>query len=127
MAGLRTIEENMHVLTPHTLNTLQKLVMAMVGVNNSVGKKTLFGRDKGQEAYSKFLLALKVTAHAMILDGVIEESTSSADVVDKLVAKLESFSLAFPNWKDAYGLASHFFGSQQHNAIATIERLRSTP
>ena len=127
MAGLRMIEENMRVMTPHTLNALQKLVMVMADIRKNAGKKTLFGKDKGQETYSKFLAMLKITIHSMILDGVIQESTSSAEVVTELLARLQMFSLAFPNWQDAYGFATYFLDDQKGNAVATIERLRSAP
>lgn len=127
MAGLRMIEENMRVLTPHTLNALQKLVMAMADFHNSRDKRTLFGRDKAQVTYAKFLKVLRTTIQSMILDRVIQESTSSEDVVGALTSKLDAFSLAFPNWQEAYGFATYFFGEQRHNAVATIERLRSMP
>jgi uncharacterized protein (DUF934 family) len=90
-------------------------------------KKTLFGRDKGQETYAKFLATLKITVHSMILDGVIQESTNSGDVADELLSRLKTFALAFPNWQDGYGFASYFLIDQRHNAVATIERLRSAP
>lgn len=126
MAGMRLYEEQLRIMTPHTFNALQKLVMAMADVTKNAGKKTLFGRDKGQESYSKFLSALKGTLQSMVLDGVIREGTSSEDVVAALRGKLEKFALAFPNWQDAYAFAAVFL-SQQEDAIATIERLRSMP
>lgn len=127
MTGLRLVEETMQRNTPHTLNALTKLVMAMADVRKNSGKKTLFGRDKGQESYAAFLKTLKITVHSMVLDGVIQESTSSADIATAILSSLETFSLAFPNWQDAYGFAAYFFGGERHNAIAAIERLRSTP
>lgn len=124
MAGLRMIEENMRVLTPHTLNALQKLVMVMADIRKDAGKKTLFGRDKGQQTYAKFLETLKITVHSMILDGVIQESTNSGDVADELLSRIKTFALAYPSWQDSYGFASYFLIDQRQNAIATIERLR---
>lgn len=120
-------EEQLRVLTPHTYNALTKLVMAMADVRKNAGKKTLFGRDKGQESYSKFLSALKVTLQAMVLDGVVHESTPSEEVAIELEHKLKTFSLAFPNWQDAYGFAAFFLGDGRKDAVATMERLRATP
>ena len=51
MAGIRMFEEQLQIMSPHTLNALQKLVMAMADLAKNAGKKTFFGRDKGQEAY----------------------------------------------------------------------------
>jgi hypothetical protein len=127
MNVLRSLfEMQMQMTAPHTYNALQNLVMAMAGVANKAGKKTFFGRDKGQEAYSKFLQMLKVTVHAMVLDGSIRESTPSAQVATALSNLLRGFADAYPNWPDAYGFAAHFFGDEE-SASATIERLRSTP
>ena len=84
MAGLRMYEEQLRLATPHTFNALTKLVMAMADVTKNAGKKTLFGRDKGQESYAKLLQALKVTVQAMVLDGVIRESTSTEEVAKEL-------------------------------------------
>jgi hypothetical protein len=127
MAGLRMYEEQLRLATPHTFNALTKLVMAMADVAKNVGKKTLFGRDKGQELYAKMLQALKVTVQSMVLDGVIRESTSTEGVARELEKKLEEFAMAFPNWQDAYGFAAMFFGEKRKDAIATIDRLRSRP
>ena len=127
MAGIRMFEEQLQIMSPHTLNALQKLVMAMADLAKNAGKKTFFGRDKGQEAYAKFLSTLKVTIHSMILDGVITEATPSSQAVDTLEQKLKLFSMAFPNWQEAYGFAAVFFGQSRQDAVAAIERLRSSP
>lgn len=126
MAGSRAIEELLRFECPHTLNALTKLVMAMAAVTNNAGKKTWFGHDKGEQAYSKFKEALKVTLNSMVLDGLIRESSSSEEAAEILEHKIENFSLAFPNWPDAYGFAAFFFGGERSDAIATIERMRSS-
>ena len=59
MAGIRMFEDQLRIMTPHTFNASQKLVMAMADVANNAGKTTFFGRDKGQQSYAKFLAALK--------------------------------------------------------------------
>ena len=87
MAGNKFFEEQLRLMTPHTYNALQKLVMAMADVSKNTGKKTFFGRDKGQEAYDKFQKSLKVTLQCMVLDSVIKESTSTEEVIDELKNK----------------------------------------
>lgn len=127
MAGIRLFEEQLRLMTPHTYNALQKLVMAMAGVAKNAGKKTFFGRDKGQESYSEFLSMLKVTLQSMVLDGIIREATPTEEVTSKLESKIREFKMAFPNWQDAYGFAAMFFEENREDAMATIERLRSEP
>ena len=125
MAGIRMFEEQLRLMTPHTYNALTKLVMAMAGVAKNAGKKTFFGRDKGQESYSKFLATLKITLHSMVLDDIIQESTPSEEVLAELESKLQKFKMAFPNWQDAYEFAAMFFEKNRKDALAAIERLRS--
>jgi len=127
MAGIRLFEEQLRLLTPHTYNALTKLVMAMASVSKNSGKKTFFGRDKGQEAYSEFLIALKVTLQSMVLDEVIRESTPTEEVIEELKNKLKHFKMAFPNWQDAYSFATMFLEDHKDDASATIDRLRSQP
>ena len=55
MAGVRFSEEQLRLLGPHTFAALQKLVMSLADVTKNAGKTGLFGGNKGQEAYSRFL------------------------------------------------------------------------
>jgi hypothetical protein len=126
MAGMQYIEDRLSLLTPHTYNALQKLVMAMAGISKNAGKKTFFGRDKGLEAYSKFRVSLKATIQCMVLDGIISESSITNEVMTALIHKIQEFQMAFPNWQDAYAVASWFFEDVER-AAATIEQLRNEP
>ena len=63
MADNKLFEEQLRIMTPHTYNALQKLVMAMADVSKNSGKKTFFGRDKGQEAYDKFQKSFPKYSH----------------------------------------------------------------
>ena len=127
MAGIRMYEDQLRIMTPHTFNALQKLVMAMADVSKNLGKTTFFGRDKGQESYSQFLHALKVTLQSMVLDKIVNDATATEDVLAALEDKLAKFSEAFPNWQDAYKFAGTFIYDNRESALATVERLRSTP
>ena len=99
----------------------------MAAVKKNAGKTTFFGRDKGQESYSKFLEKLKNTMQAMILDKVMNESASTTEAIGHLEKKLNDFSMAHPNWQDAYDYANRFFSGDMKDAKAIIERLRSMP
>lgn len=84
MSGSQFFQDQLRIITPHTYNALQKLVMAMADVKKNIGKKTIFGRDKGQESYSKFLENLKITLQAMILDDIMKESASTVEAIGYL-------------------------------------------
>jgi hypothetical protein len=124
---IRMFADQMQTATPHTFNAMQRLVMSMADTVKNVNKKTFFGRDKGVESYTRFLSALKLTIRAMVLDGVVQESTPAGDVLTSLDAKMVKFAMAFPNWKDAYGFAAYFFEEQRVDALSIVERLRSAP
>ena len=72
--------------------------MAMTGISKNTGKKTFFGRDKGQETYDNFQKSLKVTIQCMVLDSIIRESTSTEEVIVELKNKIKLFQMAYPNW-----------------------------
>jgi len=127
MAGNQLFKEQLRLFSPHTYNAMTKLVMAMASVTKNIGKKTLFGRDKGQESYSKFQKELKVTLQSMVLDKLIQESSSSDQALIVLKQKLREFELAHPNWQDAYAFSNYFFKETHGEAVALIERLRGAP
>lgn len=128
MAGNREAEELLRIHAPHTLNALQHLVMVMADAENSAGKKTFFGRDKGQEAYAKFLVTLKKTIHCLMLDGVTYEADTAEQVLGMLEEVLIQFASAYPNWPDAYRYGDRFIHpSNRPNALAMVERLRGVP
>jgi|GEM_PF-1761136 len=124
MAGNELFRTQLRHFSPHTYNALTKLVMAAAKVVKNTGKRTLFGKDKGQESYSRFLETLQATLQCMVLDGLVRESCPSAEVLDELNVKTREFSLAHPNWQDAYGFFDVYFKQNREDAIAVIERLR---
>ena len=126
MAGNRMIEDNLRVTSPHTFSALQKLVPSMASVAKNAGKTSFFGRDKGADAYEEFVKCVKLTVLAMMMDRVVRESSTSREVAVAMAAKLEMFAMAFPNWQDAYGVARIFFDDQGQDAIALIDRVRSS-
>lgn len=94
---------------PHTFNALQKLVMAMADYQNSRGKKTLFGRDKGLDAYKKFENVLRDTLLSMVIDGVVERNIEAKECRETLTDMIVAFAKVFPNWQDAYLFADEYF------------------
>jgi hypothetical protein len=109
---------------PTAFAKLTKLIMAMTAVKRDSGKKTLFGKDKGAKAFSKFLAILKETMDAMLVDGVIKASDSTEDVILILEVKLAEFSTAYPDWVDGYAFAANFFGEQRKAATVAVNKIR---
>lgn len=126
MAGNRMFEDNLRIASPHTFSAMQKLVLSMANVSKNAGKTSLFGRDKGAQAYKEFVKCVRLTVLAMMMDRIVRESSTSREVAVAMVAKLELFAMAFPNWQDAYGFARIFFDDQGQDAIALIDRVRAS-
>lgn len=126
MAGIRMYQEQLPILYPHSFAAIQKLVMAMADFEKNIGKRSLFGRDKGAIAYEQFLNSLRQTVTCMTLDCKIRESSSVTEVVAALEELLTKFSMAYPNWEDAYKFANHFFSANnREDYTAVINRIRS--
>ena len=110
---------------PHSYNAMTKLVVAMAKVSKNAGKKTFFGKDKGQESYQKFIEALRVTMQSLVLDKAVVESDDTESIYIRLGELLEMFSMAHPNWQDAYAFSKTFFVDDKPSALAVMERLRA--
>lgn len=106
---------------PHTFNALQKLVMAMAAYEKNKGKKTLFGKDKGLDAYKKFESVLKDTILAMVVDGVVARNIGAKECRETLIEMIAAFAEVFPNWQDAYSFADNYF---IHNVAAAEDRIK---
>lgn len=106
---------------PHTFNALQKLVMAMAGYEKNRGKKTLFGKDKGVDAYKKFESVLKDTLLAMVVDGAVARNIGAKECRETLTEMIAAFAEVFPNWQDAYSFADDYF---IHNAATAEDRIK---
>jgi len=82
--------------------------MAMADFANSRGKRSLFGKDRGLDAYKKFEEKLKDMLLAMVLDGVVERNAAPAHVRTELIGAIKLFAATFPNWQEAYAYADEF-------------------
>ncbi|OEC43147.1 hypothetical protein A7D27_10025 [Pseudomonas sp. 1D4] len=124
MAGNARIEEQLKLQTPNTYKALTYLVPALADTTSSLGKKSLFGRDKGAAAFEKMLDTLQRTISAMYIDGLISRASTPPNTLDTLLKFLSLFSEAHPNWQDAYSFAGFFFQEERDTALATIAKMR---
>ncbi len=113
--------ESFQELCPHTFNALQHLVVSMAKAQNTKGKRSFFGRDKGLAAYSVFEDKLRDTILAMSLDSLILRNSPSSEIRERLCQAIGLFSTAFPNWQDAYSFAHENFVSSEATAISLID------
>ena len=121
-----TIAEYLQARSPHTLHALRHLVQAMTSVVKYRGKKTLFGRDKGREAYEDFERRLRDTILALLMDGFIEGNERPDHVRETICQVIYQFGLVFPDWHDAYSLADEYFAANPRAAEERIQELMAT-
>ena len=108
---------------PHTANALTKLIMAMASVQKNLGKKTIFGHDKGLSSYQKFEQKFRDLLSCMILDGLISMTTESDECLAKVVSLIGFATEVWPNWPDAYAFANEFFVENSDQAERRINQL----
>lgn len=56
MTGIQLFEEQLRIMTPHTYNALQKLVMSMAKVAKNANKKPYLAAIKGRRHILTFFL-----------------------------------------------------------------------
>ena len=110
---------------PATVQALQHLVMAMADYRKNVGKKSLFGKDKGAAAFQKLDRTLLQTLKGLDADGLVEAGATPDEYRKQLMIAVRGFERAFPNWQEAYGFAKTYFEGEQCEGIGHIRRLVS--
>lgn len=88
---------------------LLDLVMASEKAFNEYGKKSIFGKDKGQEAEKKFTAAL---IHAILALERIGKVRDSKDAEQSFTALQNAMTLvkeAYPSWPRAYKYWDEFY------------------
>lgn len=107
-------------LIPNTLNALTWMVPSMEAAERNAGKRSFLGKDKGAEAYGKFLGCLHTTVHALHQDRLVTVDSAVAEVHQQLVYALTMFAGAYPQWPDAYRFADNFFSNGINPVAAAV-------
>lgn len=102
MAGDPHARAALDRFAPLSYAALQVMIMAMDDYVKNIGKKSFFGRDKGQDAQVKYLEYFMRLMLAMNKDGHTTPDSEPQQVLEKMTALVKLFRQAFPNWPDAY-------------------------
>ena len=127
MDGDKVTKIYMDSMWPHTHNSLQNLVMAAEKCTKNAGKKTIFGKDKFYKSKVKFLSVLGLTIHAMMKDELIHSTSSTEIIIEELVAVIDRFSMAYPNWPLAYEFVFYYLRESKNTAVKEINILLYRP
>lgn len=112
--------------SPYSHQALQNFVMAMTDVVKNTGKKSLFGRDKGADAYEKFILSLLRVVKGMGADGQIQESSTPDEILEKLVILMGLFRDGYPNWPEAYLYFTWLISDNRQQLLILLAHARNS-
>ncbi|WP_021028830.1 hypothetical protein [Comamonas sp. B-9] len=108
---------------PHTFESMQHLIMSMDDYVKSMGKRTIFGKEKAPAAYEKYLQHLQRTVLALQRDGQVAPGASPNEIILKLRSVMALFKRAFPNWPNAYMYFEWSTTEDKSNAVGLITLL----
>ena len=95
---------------PRTNEPFQRLIMAAADAGKNAGKKSWFGKDKGQESFAKFMNILtRDVALALVEDGQVSDPCNPKEVLLAVMKAKGTFQEAYPNWQDAYRFMDWFY------------------
>lgn len=109
MATDRKMEQMLGLIYPQSMRHLQQLIMDAEGCAKSYGKKSLFGNDKFEPAFDKFMTTVGTCVHALVADGQLLSADDAIAAMDELNSAMglcesaySSWPLGFAFWKDWY-------------------------
>ena len=99
---------------PHTNEPFQRLIMAAADAYNNAGKKSFFGKDKGQESFEKFMKILaNEVAYTLAQDMQVKNPRDFNEVLSAMMTAKSAFQEAYPNWQEAYQFLDSFYEQRE--------------
>lgn len=111
----RSAELVLQTLYGETTKQLLDLVMAAEKAFDNYGKKSIFGKDKGEEAEQKFTAALILAILALERIGKIRDSKNAEEFFTALQSAMTLVRKSYPNWPRAYKYWDSFISDTYNN------------
>ncbi len=83
---------------PSAMRHLQKLILDSEACSKSYGKKGIFGGDKFEPAFEKFMTTLATCIKALSADGHITDIDDTEDAVDRLHFAMKRLEQVYGSW-----------------------------
>lgn len=119
-AAVRLLEGPMK----NTLNAWTHVVPALAKYAKYEGKRSLFGRDKGESAYQELIEKLRLVPLGLYSDGRLPIGANGDDCVREMIFSLVLFKGAYPNWMEAYSTAHRLFIGRRQEMVPILESLQ---
>mgnify|MGYP003381692776 CR=1 FL=1 len=97
---------------PRSFRLLQDMTLAAAKAQRNSGKRSIFGKDKGAEAFSNFMHVATNLCSTLRQEGAASMGPNEANELEKINFIVQSFFLAYPNWKDAEPVWGGFYLAQ---------------
>ena len=111
----RSAELVLQAVYGESTKQLLDLVMAAEKAFNDYGKKSIFGKDKGEEAQQKFTAALIHAILALERIGKIRDARNAEESFTALQNAMTLIKDAYPNWPRAYRYWDNFYADTYNN------------
>jgi hypothetical protein len=112
--------------SPNITNAWTHIIPVLEKFAKCVGKRSLFGRDKGVLVYRKLEEKLRLAVLGLYGDGLLSQGAQTEDCLIALVRSLALFKDAYPNWPHAYAAGYDVFVKGRDNIIGVLNNhLRS--
>lgn len=98
-------EIHLRLILPNSFFHLQQMLVDAATCKSSIGKKTLFGKDKLQPAVKKLQGTIALCIKGLYQDGHIKSSPPDwEESLDKLEWATGLLESTYPNWLDSYSV-----------------------
>ena len=118
--GARKLE----VTAPNILNAWTHVVPALAKYAKREGRRSILGRDKGEEAYRQLIKKLRLVILGLYGDGLVTRGADTDECLYALVSSLVAFKGVYPNWTDAYSAGYRVFVERSESMMPILGNLQ---
>ena len=97
---------------PRSFRQLQDMTVAAASASRNHGKRSIFGKDKGAEAFGEFMRVATHLCSTLEQEGATSIVPDEANELERINFIVQSFFSAYPNWKDAEPVWGGFYLAQ---------------
>lgn len=113
MATNRDSEAVIGMMFPSSMKHLQQLIMDAESCAKSVGKKSLFGKDKFKPALDKFHQTLAACVMSMENDGHIKDPRNSSESLKQVNWAMQMLKETYSSWPHSFQFWESWYSSNQ--------------
>ena len=110
----------LQMAAPNTMNAWTHVIPLFAKLRRTLGKKTLFGRDKAVKPLKDVAKGLRLVVLGLYADGMLDRGESEDACLLEVTKSLLSFKEVYPNWTDAYLSAADMLVDRRETVLLLI-------